>query len=120
MLTHLQQAIHNNARWCETICAAHGIPGEFSEDLWLNRHQVPRFYPNAVTLTTERGILRQFAAIRDLVATAEPGTISVKDSFNSMFHLIRQRVAYRCGVLCCAMHCARFHVIDWGHMPKAW
>jgi hypothetical protein len=82
--TPLQQAIENNARWCETICAAHGIPGEFHEDLWLNRQRVPRFYPNLVTLTPARGVARQYAAIQDLIASADPGSVSVKDSFNTL------------------------------------
>ena len=33
----------------------HGTPGEFHDVLWLNRHPVPRFYPNVVTLSTQGG-----------------------------------------------------------------
>lgn len=81
-MTPLQQAVTNNAHWCETICASHGIPGEFHADLWLNRHPVPRFYPNVVTLTPT-GDLAQLGAIQELCAVAS-GPISVKDSFDCL------------------------------------
>ena len=41
----------NNALWCDAVCRAHGLPGEFLAGLWLNRRPVPRFYANAVTLS---------------------------------------------------------------------
>ena len=44
------RAARNNAELCDAVCRAHGNPGEFHEGMWLNRHQVPRFYPNAGTL----------------------------------------------------------------------
>lgn len=40
----------NNALWCDAVCRAHDIPGEFHPALWRNRHTVPPFYSNAVTL----------------------------------------------------------------------
>ena len=64
------QAAYNNAHWCDTVCRAHGTPGEFHDHLWLNRHRVPRFYPNAVTLSATSGVADQLAAIHDLVAAA--------------------------------------------------
>ena len=51
----VEQAARNNAVWCETVCRVHGTPGEFYNVLWLNRHPVPRFYPNVVTLSTQGG-----------------------------------------------------------------
>lgn len=73
-----KQAAHNNAIWCDTICRAHDIPGEFHDSLWLNRRPVPRFYSNAVTLNID-AVSKQLAHIRNLIGTL--GTFSVKDSF---------------------------------------
>lgn len=73
-------ATFNNAAWCEAVCRAHGRPGEFAGALWLNRAEVPRFYPNAVTLTHE-GETRQVEA---LSALKLPGRWAVKDSFATL------------------------------------
>jgi len=87
-------AAHNNAHWCDTVCRAHGIPGEFHEHLWIDRHPVPRFYPNAVTLSARSGVADQLAAIRDLVAAAPLASFGVKDSFATLdlaplaFHIL--------------------------------
>ena len=80
----VEQAVLNNAAWCETVCRVHGVPGEFHDKLWLNRHPVPRFYPNAVTLSTQGSTAAQLTAIQDLVATDLPGGWGVKDSFCSL------------------------------------
>jgi len=73
-------ATFNNAAWCDAVCRAHGRPGEFTEALWLNRAEVPRFYPNVVTLTPE-GAARQL----DVLSTLDlPGRWGVKDSFATL------------------------------------
>ncbi len=72
----LEQAVRNNALWCEAVCRAHGSPGEFQPTIWLNRNRVPLYYPNAVTLTGESGREQQIAAIQELA-----GEASVKDSY---------------------------------------
>ncbi len=79
--SRIEQAARNNAIWCDTICRAHGIPGEVQDYLWLNRHQVPRFYPNAVTLSQTQGVAEQLAQIQDMNAEGIPGNWAVKDSF---------------------------------------
>jgi hypothetical protein len=71
--------VRNNAEWCDTVCRAHGNPGEFNEDMWLNRHRVPRFYPNAGTLAEPSQ--RQLDLIDELVAERLPPGWAVKDSF---------------------------------------
>ncbi|WP_375766497.1 hypothetical protein NR798_33080 [Archangium gephyra] len=73
-------AAFNNAAWCDAVCRAQGRPGEFSSALWLNRAEVPRFYPNAVTLTPE-GAARQIEA---LSALGLPGRWAIKDSFATL------------------------------------
>jgi hypothetical protein len=73
-------AVFNNAAWCDAVCRTHGHPGEFTVALWLNRAEVPRFYPNVVTLTPE-GQARQSEAISALEL---PGRWGVKDSFATL------------------------------------
>ena len=73
------RAARNNVRWCDAVCRAHGNPGEFHDDIWLNRHRVPRFYPNAGTLA-ERS-QRQPELIDELLAARLPSGWAVKDSF---------------------------------------
>lgn len=76
------QAVRNNAVWCDAMCRAHGRPGEFRPAIWTNRHPVPPFYSNAVTLTRD-GHANQLAAIRELLEAGIPGSWSVKDSFST-------------------------------------
>jgi len=77
----MERAAHNNATWCDTVCCAHGRPGEFLEGMWINCRETPRLYPNAVTLSDGRGSTRQLQHIRNLLAAGIPGEIGVKDSF---------------------------------------
>jgi hypothetical protein len=79
----VQQAVRNNAVWCDTVCRAHGSPGEFFEEIWVNRHSTPRFYPNAVTLSPT-GSATQCAHISTLIAAAIAGEWAVKDSFSTL------------------------------------
>ena len=73
-------AAFNNARWCDAVCRAHGHPGELTDALWLNRAEVPPFYPNVVTLTPEGGA-RQLEVISELEL---PGRWAIKDSFATL------------------------------------
>jgi hypothetical protein len=81
--TQAAQAATNNARWCDSVCHAHGAAGELHEHLWLSRQPMPRFYPNLVTLTAT-GVAEQLAAVRDLVDSAQLGAFAVKDSFAAL------------------------------------
>jgi hypothetical protein len=76
----VELAAYNNAIWCNTICRAHGIPGEFYDQLWLSRQPVPRFYPNAVIFALPPG-MKQLIQIQKFLAEALPGSAAVKDSF---------------------------------------
>ena len=65
-------AARNNARWCNAVCFAHGKSGRFLEHMWVNAEAVPRFYPNAVTLSAaDRDI--DPPLIRAKVETGERG-----------------------------------------------
>jgi len=77
----MEQAAHNNAMWCDAVCCAHGRPGEFLDGMWINCHETPRFYPNAVTLSGGRGSSLQLQHIHDLLQSRIPGEFAVKDSF---------------------------------------
>ncbi|MFC8132100.1 hypothetical protein [Streptomyces sp. NPDC057302] len=69
-------AARNNAEWCDAVCRAHGLSGEFDAGTWSSARRTPPLYPDGISLTPE-------ASARDLVAridTASPGC-SVKDSF---------------------------------------
>ena len=71
----------NNALWCDAVCRAHGLPGEFLAGLWLNRHPVPRFYSNAVTLSP-KDPAGQRAWVEHLLTRR--ARFSVKDSFAAL------------------------------------
>ena len=79
----IEQAVYNNALWCYSVCRAHNHPGEFLEDVWINRQESPRFYPNAVTLLPDR-VATQTACIRALVESGLPGAWAAKDSYGTL------------------------------------
>ncbi|HXM88586.1 MAG TPA: hypothetical protein VN916_03980 [Candidatus Acidoferrum sp.] len=76
------RAARNNAEWCDAVCRSHGNPGEFHEDMWLNRNPVPRFYPNAGTLAEPSQ--QQLDLIDELIAARLPRGWAVKDSFSML------------------------------------
>ena len=78
-----EQAALNNAIWCDTVCRAHGRPGQFLPGLWVNRQAAPRFYPNVVTLTAGDAPL-QMEHIRALSRAGLPAGWAVKDSFRAL------------------------------------
>ncbi len=70
----------NNAELCDSVCRSHGVPGQFSADVWLQPRNGPAYYPNAVTLSASDGGMR--AEIERL--SARPHGFSVKDSFDRL------------------------------------
>jgi hypothetical protein len=78
-------AAHNNARWCDAVCRAHGHAGRFLPHMWVNAATVPRFYPNAVTLAVgETALEEQRSTVEILQKSNLPGRWSVKDSFHTL------------------------------------
>lgn len=71
----------NNAELCDSVCRSHGVPGQFSADVWLQPRNGPAYYPNAVTLSASDGGMR--AEIERLSA-ARPHGFAVKDSFDRL------------------------------------
>lgn len=74
-------AAQNNASWCDLVCRAHGVPGEFSDAVWRNRHPSPPFYPNLITLVDMPNPSNALEHIRQLCEIPLPGAWGVKDSF---------------------------------------
>lgn len=70
-----QRAAHNNARWCDAVCRAHGGDTAFGAGAWFNRRASPPYYPNLVTLDPHAGGVPALAAIPG------DGELGVKDSF---------------------------------------
>lgn len=67
------------------MCRAQEKPGRFLDGIWVNAEEVPRFYPNAVTLADgEAAVAGQRSAIEVLVASNLPGRWAVKDSFATL------------------------------------
>jgi hypothetical protein len=77
-------AARNNALWCDAMARAHGAPGAFASQAWINRHPALRFYPNLVTLggPTESDAHR--SAIGELAAAPPAPGWAVKDSFAAL------------------------------------
>ena len=73
---HARAAARSNAHWCDAVCRAHGLPGEFATDAWTNPRRTPPLYPDAVTLTGAATVEH----ILDRVDLSAAGC-SIKDSF---------------------------------------
>ncbi|MDB5376450.1 MAG: hypothetical protein JWR00_896 [Rubritepida sp.] len=80
----VRRAAHNNAIWCDAVCATHLGPGEFHASHWLNRHGVPQFYPDFVTLSGSADGARQTEALAGLIEAAGARSLFVKDSFDCL------------------------------------
>ncbi|MFF3271219.1 hypothetical protein ACFYWU_09850 [Streptomyces chrestomyceticus] len=79
----VRAAARSNAEWCDAVCRAHGLRGDFGDDAWTSPRRTPPLYPDAVTLTDRLGTSAGVGTAADLLAridTASPGC-SVKDSF---------------------------------------
>ena len=67
------------------MCRAAGRPGRFLPGLWINAQEVPRFYPNMVTLAADAAAQDdQLANLEILAASHLPGRWAVKDSFAAL------------------------------------
>ncbi|SDI57850.1 hypothetical protein [Nonomuraea jiangxiensis] len=74
----INEAVRNNAEWCDLMCRTHGIPGTFTDLAWTNPTRTPPLYPDAVTLSPA-------ASAADVLDRIDPGSgASVKDSFATL------------------------------------
>ena len=76
-----RRAALNNARWCDTVCRAHGSPGDWADGWWMHRAKSPPVYPNLVTLRDRLDGAQANAAVHELCRLELPGPWAVKDSF---------------------------------------
>ncbi|HRK31229.1 MAG TPA: hypothetical protein PLD59_09135 [Tepidisphaeraceae bacterium] len=79
-LTREEHAARNNAQWCNTVCAAHGSPGEFHPAAWINRDVIPRFHSHAV-VTARRSADAVLRLVDELLSAHPPRFGGLKDSF---------------------------------------
>ncbi|MFD1143574.1 hypothetical protein ACFQ4C_20775 [Larkinella insperata] len=77
--TLVELAAHNNAEWCDIVCKANGAPGHFDNSLWHSVHEVPRYYPNIVSLNPNCSLEKIHPLLQQI-----PGKISIKDSYNAL------------------------------------
>ncbi len=78
----LLAAVRNNAGWCDAVCRARGVPGRFTDHLWINEHATPPYYPNIITLLpASDGLLRELDDAMASVHDAVGDKLSIKDSF---------------------------------------
>lgn len=82
--SRLETAALNNALWCDAVCDAQGHPGEFLDDVWLNRSPTPLYYPNVVTLSAGARSAAQIERVWGLIRAGLAGNWSVKDSFAAL------------------------------------
>lgn len=80
--TRLAWAIENNVHWYDALCETHAVPGEHHATYWINRHTVPPYMSNLITLCDGPDTTAQVAAIRSLI-DAETH-FGVKDSFQCL------------------------------------
>jgi hypothetical protein len=81
---HAELAARNNAIWCDTVCRAHGIPGQFLPTVWLTRRIPPPYYSNLIVISDSGAHGKTIEYIRELIDLPLPGKWSVKDSFSNL------------------------------------
>ncbi|ACQ78369.1 conserved hypothetical protein [Beutenbergia cavernae DSM 12333] len=68
----------NNARWCDAVCTALGLPSSTGRRVWSAGGRPPAGYPDAVTLAAD-------ATVPEVLDVVEPGPgATVKDSFATL------------------------------------
>jgi hypothetical protein len=83
-LSRSKLAAHNNADWCQSVCQAHGVPGEFLPTVWINRGIPPPYHPNLIVISPAGDPEKMGEYIRELVGLRLPPKWSIKDSFSTL------------------------------------
>jgi hypothetical protein len=79
--SHVELAARNNAIWCDTVCRAHGVPGEFLPTVWINLSTPPPYHSNLIVISDSGVRGKSLEHIRELIDLPLPGRWSAKDSF---------------------------------------
>jgi hypothetical protein len=82
-LSRSKLAARNNADWCQSVCQAHGVPGEFLPTVWINRGIPPPYHPNLIVISPAGDPEKMGEYIRELVDLLPPKW-SIKDSFSTL------------------------------------
>jgi len=82
-MNKLDEAVRNNAIWCDVVSKTHGVIGSFSEDCWIAQEATPRFYPNVITLSPNKQD-EQFVHVERLLASGNLKKWGVEDSFHDL------------------------------------
>jgi hypothetical protein len=77
----VQVAAENNARWCDTVCRAHGLSCEFTAGAWVTRGTPPPYYSNLVTIRDGEVAVQQQKLIQKMLKSDPGPSFSFKDSF---------------------------------------
>lgn len=76
----LQEAITNNAAWCDAIAKSHGMIANWGDAVWFSEHPMPRLYPNLITLSSGASVDEHISTID---SAAPPGW-GIKDSYKEL------------------------------------
>jgi len=82
-LDRCELAALNNARWCDSVCRAHGVAGEFVDGVWLNRQATPPYHSNLVVVQRDVRLDPRAPPMRDLLERPPVRDWSVKDSHSA-------------------------------------
>ena len=82
--SRVELAALNNALWCDTVCRAHGVPGDVQPTVWLNPNVPPPYHSNLVVISSLATQAEVDEHVRHLSARARSPTWSLKDSFMSL------------------------------------
>src|SRR5882672_8413467 len=80
----VMSAVRNNSQWCDAVCRAHQVPGEFHDAYWVNRGKVPPYTSKLISLAGQAQAATQLEAIRSLIASEPALRFSVKDAFQCL------------------------------------
>ncbi len=82
--SRVELAALNNALWCDTVCAAHGVPGDVLPTVWLNRNVPPPYHSNLVVISSMATQAEIDGHVQHLSSRALSPNWSLKDSFMSL------------------------------------
>jgi len=76
----LEEAVLNNAAWCDAMASSHDIPTDWNELTCVSEFPMPPFYPNIVTLKSNISIDEKIDSLGPQLSLGW----GIKDSFNEL------------------------------------